>query len=425
MPSFRPFSALLALGAALPSLILRGRKTTSTKVLSGISTIHNTVHGGQRAQIDSSAHATLVEAIERPSHCRLVVNAECPLSNQVVPSHSLDTLVRRRNTNDAAFPSSTKLNGNVLTPAELSKLEIKVTTIEASSSSAVVDPLCEATQPLRSSTYHRKLDFLGVWLLTTPSAHRLPLSRRLSTARAHGVAFIEQEEAYELRLDEAEELAGRRTQAGNRDGDVAREKRWQKRIEARMEDYVASVLPPVAVAPSHPKRLPQPCSQLPIQATSKLAARACSTIHRSTAVGQVANDFYHYKAVRTPVSALQPTTKHLDLPSIRRAVYPRRYPSPLSSSSAGEPRLSRRRPSSLLRGEPVSSGTALRIDLLRQKHTQACLEAEAKAEAALRRFREVLARHSKPKAAVNEFDAMILGVLAKNPSRRMVVKTCA
>ncbi|GAA5899088.1 hypothetical protein JCM6882_004614 [Rhodosporidiobolus microsporus] len=179
-----------------------------------------------------------------------------PASTAFRPSSSIPPVASKAALPRAPAPATSK--GVALVRTKASRSSPRTRTISTSSSrkpsnavpsptpkTATLAPIASSSASTHSSAYARKLAILNHTLASSPSLLRLPLAQRLSTARAHGLAFIRSEESYELRLDAAR--SGRALTSREERQRVAR---WRKRIEDRMEEFATAASPPSTETPS-------------------------------------------------------------------------------------------------------------------------------------------------------------------------------
>ncbi|GAA5899055.1 hypothetical protein JCM6882_004602 [Rhodosporidiobolus microsporus] len=172
-----------------------------------------------------------------------------PASTAFRPSTSIPPVASKAAVPLARTPNSSK--GVALVRTKATRPSPRTRTISTSSSrkpsnavpsltpkTATLAPVASSSASTHSSAYAPKLAILNHTLASSPSLLRLPLAQRLSTARAHGLAFIDSEEPYELRLDAARD--GRALTSREERQRVAR---WRKRIGERMEEFAAAASP--------------------------------------------------------------------------------------------------------------------------------------------------------------------------------------
>ncbi|GAA5899084.1 hypothetical protein JCM6882_004613 [Rhodosporidiobolus microsporus] len=122
-------------------------------------------------------------------------------------------------------------------------------------------------EPVRSSVFATKVATLDAFLSSSTTL----IAEYLSAARAHGVAFIESEEGYEVRLD-----AARAAEEGVEWNNTPREERAAERVQKRMEEYVAALT--IAAAASRSPSPPSPLRQRAMQSTARTSPLTrCST----------------------------------------------------------------------------------------------------------------------------------------------------
>ncbi|GAA5899058.1 hypothetical protein JCM6882_004603 [Rhodosporidiobolus microsporus] len=113
-------------------------------------------------------------------------------------------------------------------------------------------------EPVRSSVFATKVATLDAFLSSSTTLD----AEYISAARAHGVAFIESEEGYEVRLD-----AARAAEEGVEWNHTPREERAAERVQRKMEECVAALT--ISAAASRSPSPPSPLRQGGMQSTAR------------------------------------------------------------------------------------------------------------------------------------------------------------